>query len=125
MEMLEFVVPALNLKAILPQLILAMTALTVLLVDVFAEGKGKTSLGALSLVGVGTALIALIMSRGSHESAYAGMLMADGFGFFITLIICVVTFLTILASMNYERICPDIKAGEFYCLMLFAAFGMS
>ncbi|MCK5680018.1 NADH-quinone oxidoreductase subunit N [bacterium] len=123
--MLEFVVPALNLKAILPQLILALTAMTVLLVDVFAKEKGKTSLGALSLAGVAAALIALILTRGSHESAYAGMLMADGFGFFITLIVCVVTFLTVLASMNYERICSDINVGEYYCLMLFAAFGMS
>ena len=125
MEMLDFVVPALNLKAILPQLILALTALTVLLVDVFAKGKGKTSLGALSLAGVIAALIALVLSRGSHESAYSGMLMADGFGFFITMIVCVVTILTILASMNYEKICKDINVGEYYCLMLFAAFGMS
>ena len=57
--MLEFVVPALNLKAILPQLLLALTALTVLLVDVFAGKEGKTSLGGLSLVGVAGALIAL------------------------------------------------------------------
>jgi NADH-quinone oxidoreductase subunit N len=125
MEMLEFVVPALNLKAILPQLLLALTALTVLLVDVFAGKESKTSLGALSLVGVAAALIALFMTRGSFESAYAGMLMADGFGFFITLIVCCVTLLTILVSMNYERICPEIKAGEYYCLLLFAAFGMS
>ncbi|MBN2810227.1 MAG: NADH-quinone oxidoreductase subunit N [Deltaproteobacteria bacterium] len=125
MEMLDFVVPALNLKAILPQVLLAITALTVLLVDVFAGKEGKTSLGALSLVGVAAALIALLLTRGSFESAYAGMLMADGFGFFITLIVCCVAFLSILAAMNYERVSPEIKSGEFYCLLLFAAFGMS
>ena len=125
MEMLEFVVPALNLKAILPQVLLAMTALTVLLVDVFAGKEGKTSLGGLSLVGVASALVALLLSRGSFESAYSGMLMADGFGFFTTLIVCCVTFLSILVAMNYERICPEIRSGEFYCLLLFAAFGMS
>ncbi|HDS15426.1 MAG TPA: NADH-quinone oxidoreductase subunit N [Proteobacteria bacterium] len=125
MEMLEFIVPALNLKAILPQITLALTALTVLLVDVFAGKEGKTSLGALSLTGVAFALIALFMNRGSFEAAYAGMLMADGFGFFITLVVGCVVFLTILVSMNYERICPSIKSGEYYCLLLFAAFGMS
>ncbi|MBN2707214.1 MAG: NADH-quinone oxidoreductase subunit N, partial [Deltaproteobacteria bacterium] len=125
MEMLEFVVPALNLKAILPQIILALTALTVLLVDVFAGKEGKTSLGALSLVGVAFALICLFLTRGPAESAYSGMLMADGFGFFITLTVGCVAFLTILAAMNYEKICASIRAGEFYCLLLFAAFGMS
>ncbi|MBW2220775.1 MAG: hypothetical protein JRF40_15005, partial [Deltaproteobacteria bacterium] len=55
MELLEFVVPALNIKAILPHIILTITALTVLLVDVFSmEGK-KSHLGLMSLVGVGAA----------------------------------------------------------------------
>jgi NADH-quinone oxidoreductase subunit N len=125
MEMLEFVVPALNLKAILPQLLLALTALTVLLVDVFAGKEGKTSLGGLSLVGVAGALIALFFSRGGCESAYAGMIAVDGFGFFITFTVCCVALLTILVSMGYEKICPEIRSGEYYCLLLFAAFGMS
>jgi len=43
MEMLEFVVPALNVKAILPQVILSLTALTVLLVGVFSPQDKKTS----------------------------------------------------------------------------------
>jgi len=123
--MLEFVVPALNLKAILPQMILALAALTVLLVDVFAGEDGKTSLGGLSLVGVVAALITLFLGRGEYASAYAGMLAADGFGFFITLIICLVALLSILVAMGYEKICPEIRSGEFYCLLLFAAFGMS
>ncbi len=123
--MLEFVVPALNLKAILPQIILALTALTVLLVDVFAGKRGKSLLGGLSLVGVVAALITLFMYRGGTETAYAGMLAVDGFGFFITLIICVVALLTILVSIAYARICPEIRSGEYYCLLLFAAFGMS
>ncbi len=123
--MLEFVVPALNLKAILPQLILALTALTVLLVDVFAGKDGKTSLGGLSLIGVVAALVTLFLSRGDFESAYAGMLAVDGFGFFITLIICLVALLSILVAISYEKVCPEIRSGEFYSLLLFAAFGMS
>ncbi len=123
--MLEFVVPALNLKAILPQMILALTALTVLLVDVFAGEKGKTSLGGLSLVGVIAALITLLLGRSEIASAYSGMLAVDGFAFFISLIICCVVLLTILVAMGYERICPEIRSGEFYSLLLFAALGMS
>ncbi len=125
MEMLEFVVPALNVKAILPQVILSLTALTVLLVGVFSPQDKKTSsLGYLSLVGVVTALISTLMINGVRESAYNGMVLADGFSSFITLIICVVTILTILTSINYQKFFPRLNCGEYYCLLLFAAVGM-
>ena len=47
MEMLEFVVPALNVKAILPQVILSLTALTVLLVVFSARRIRKRLLLAI------------------------------------------------------------------------------
>ena len=124
MEMLEFVIPALNIKAILPHIILTITALTVLLVDVFSiEGK-KSHLGLMSLVGVGAAGASLAFTNGTSESAYSGMILIDGFSFFISLIICVVTFLTILISINYQKFFEEINCGEYYCLLLFAAVGM-
>jgi len=124
MEMLEFVIPALNIKAILPHIILTITALTVLLVDVFSmEGK-KSHLGLMSLVGVGVAGACLLYTKGMSESAYSGMILIDGFSFFISLIICVVTFLTILISINYQKFFEEINCGEYYCLLLFAAVGM-
>jgi len=126
MEMLEFVVPALNVKAILPQAILSLTALTVLLVGVFSPQDKKTSsLGYLSLIGVVVALVSTLMINGVRESAYNGMVLVDGFSSFITLIVCVVTLLTILSSINYQRFFPRLNCGEYYCLLLFAAVGMS
>ncbi|MBN2331603.1 MAG: NADH-quinone oxidoreductase subunit N [Deltaproteobacteria bacterium] len=124
--MLEFVVPALNVKAILPQAILALTALTVLLVDVFSsQGKKSSSLGYLVVIGVVAAMISTLMINGARESAYSGMVMVDGFSSFITLIVCVVTLLTVLSTINYQQFFEELNCGEYYCLLLFAAVGMS
>lgn len=126
MEMLEFAAPALNVKAILPQAILSLTALTVLLVDVFTTGeKGKSSLGYLSIVGVVGALLSVVLLPATGGAAYAGMVLADGFSSFITIVVCVVALLSILASINYQQFFEEVNSGEYYCLLLFAAVGMS
>ncbi len=125
MEMLEFVVPALNVTAVLPQVILSVTALTVLLVGVFSpQGKKTSSLGFLSLVGVVAALVSTLMINGVRESAYNGMVLADGFSSFITMIICLVTILTVMISISYQKFFPRLNCGEYYSLLLFAALGM-
>jgi NADH-quinone oxidoreductase subunit N len=124
MEVLEFVVPALNIRAILPQIILCLTALIVLLEDVFSKQEKKSNLGYMSLMGVGLAILSVLFLSGRSESAYSGMLLVDGFASFISLIVCVVTVLTILISINYQKFVSSINCGEYYCLVLFAAVGM-
>jgi NADH-quinone oxidoreductase subunit N len=125
MEMLKFVVPALNFKAIMPQILLTSTALIVLMLGVFWRHEKKALLGYLSLVGVVLALASILLVAGTSSSAYSGMLLADGFTSFITLTICLVTLLTILISINYQSFFSEINCGEYYCLLLFAAVGMS
>jgi NADH-quinone oxidoreductase subunit N len=124
MDMLEFVVPALNIKVLLPLIIIIVTALTVLLVGVFSSAEKKSSLGYMSLIGVGLALLCIFKYSDRNISAYNGMFISDGFSLFISAIVCIVTFLTILISINYQKIFTVINCGEYYCLLLFAALGM-
>ena len=125
MEILEFAAPALNIQAILPQLVMTLTALTVLLIDVFSGKDDRSYLGWISLVGVCLSIVCVLFAAGLRESAYSGMFMADGFSTFITLTVCVVTLLTILISISYQNFSPRINCGEYYSLVLFAAVGMS
>ncbi len=125
METLEFVIPALNIKAIMPQIILCLTALIVLLVGVFSGREKNSQLGYLSLMGVALALVSVLLFSGERESAYSGMLLVDGFASFVSLTVCIVTLLTILISINYQKFFTEINSGEYYCLVLFAAFGMT
>ena len=78
----------------------------------------------MSLTGVGLALLCIFKYSDRNISAYNGMFISDGFSLFISAIVCIVTFLTILISMNYQKIFKVINCGEYYCLLLFAALGM-
>ena len=86
MDMLEFVVPALNIKVLLPLIIIIVTALTVLLVGVFSSAEKKSSLGYMSLIGVGLALLCIFKYSDRNISAYNGMFISDGFSLFISAI---------------------------------------
>jgi len=122
--MLEFAVPSLNLKILLPLILITITALTVLLIDVFSPKEEKSQLGHISIIGVLCALITILKLNSVRISAYNGMFIFDGFSAFISIIICVITILTILISLNYQKYIPIINCGEYYCLLLFASLGM-
>lgn len=121
----EFVLPAVNLTSILPQLVLCLTALVVLLVDVFSVKKMENLLPFLTLAGLFLALLSLFPLRGLDQAAYSGMILVDGFSFFFNLTIILILIMTVLVSINYQRFFAGINCGEFYSLLLFAAVGMS
>jgi len=122
--MLEFAIPTLNLKILLPLILITITALTVLLIDVFSPKEEKSQLGHIAIIGVLCALISILKLDSVPVSAYNGMFIFDGFSAFISIVICVITILTILISLNYQKYIPVINCGEYYCLLLFAALGM-
>ena len=121
----EFVAPVIPMQAILPQTILVLTALMVLVVDVFIRDKSRFLLPALSLIGVlisaGFVLSALSSSTGTYQS----MVYADGFSAFLNMTIWLIVILTILVSIHYQHYFAHMASGEYYCLLLFAAVGMS
>ncbi len=122
--MLEFVAPALNIKILLPIIIITVTALTVLLIDVFSPREKKSHLGYIALFGVFCTLISVFKLMPISVSAYNGMFLHDGFSSFISIIVCIITLLTILISINYQKIVSTINCGEYYSLLMFASLGM-
>ncbi len=121
----EFILPAVNFQCILPQILLSLTALLVLLVDVFGLVKKANALALITLAGVVFATLTLFSGTGLQETAFSGMILVDGFSFFLNLTICLILILTILVSMNYQQFFPGINSGEYYSLLIFAAVGMS
>jgi len=120
----EFVFPEVNLGAILPQIILILSGLAVLLVDVFLNVRKDRLLPMLSLVGALAATVSVFGIQGPSQSAFSGMLLADGFSAFFNFVVCLVLVLTILVSITYQRLFPNISNGEYYCLLFFSATGM-
>lgn len=126
METLEFVLPAINLQVVWPQIVLVATALFVLLVDAFKRKKKTALIGFISLAGAITAAACLLAARPpGGASSLSGMVFNDGFSFFINLTILLVLILTIMISLNYQKYFERINCGEYYALVFFATCGMT
>ncbi len=116
-------VPDLNLRVIAPALIVAISAIVVLLAELVTPAERKRWLGYLSIFGLLLAAIAAAGLAGPAVSAFRGMVVADNFGVFLTLTILIGAVLSILLSMDYVRV-HGLEQGEYYVLMLASVSGM-
>lgn len=108
---------------ILPELLLATGGMVLLMVDL-ALGKGKDGwLGALSLVVLGTGLLALFPLLGRTEEFWGKMLIVDDYALFFKGLFVLIGVLVVLSSLDFVR-AKGMPSGEFFSLLLFAVLGM-
>jgi NADH-quinone oxidoreductase subunit N len=113
-----------NFTPLLPAAQLLVTALVVLLRDLFIEEhKPKDILVFLSLVGIALTAGESLALWGVQESAFNDSIVLDNFALFFALIFLMAAGLTILSSIGFVRQ-AGIHEGEFYALVLFATVGM-
>ena len=113
------------IRAVLPQIGLAVLALIVLAYDLVWQGKDKRNLGWLTAGGIAVVfLITIIFSRPGEESVqvWGGMLRHDWLGFSFTLLFLFGAGATSLFAMDIK---PLGQKGEFYLLLLVSTIGMS
>jgi NADH-quinone oxidoreductase subunit N len=120
---MEIVIPAVNLKIIAPQLIVALSAMVVLVVDLLLPRDRKSALAYLSLLGLALSFVASILLWGQEGLAFADMAVLDALSLFFGLIFLIVTAIVVLLSLDYI-VQQGINYGEYYALLLFAASGM-
>lgn len=123
---MELVNPNVNIWAILPETIIAVTGIIVMLYDCFAPRQRNVT-AIMSLIGL--AVAAGLMGRmwvadaGIPVYSWNGMIAHDSLRLSFSFVFLIVTALTILASVVWvER--EDVPAGEYHALLLFATFGM-
>ena len=139
-----FTVSAADWGRIAPLIVLAATALLVLLADLFlsrpAQGQkgnvgvplagtlsgGFLALPFLSLLGLLGAFAATIVLFivGDYQPAFNSMIGSDEGSLFAYIIIIGASFLGILLSPGYLKRLNIIHQGEYYALMLLATIGM-
>ncbi len=146
-----FIVSAADWGRIAPLVVLAATALLVLLADLFlsrpASGqKGTTGalpvapldsapnvlpfnflvLPGLSLLGILGAFAATVVLFivGDHQTAFNSMIGSDEGSLYAYIIILSASFLGILLSPGYLKRLNILHQGEYYALMLLATVGM-
>ena len=120
---MEIVIPTVNLKVIAPQLIVALSAIVVLVVDLALPRDRKSALAYLSLLGLALSFVASVLLWGQEGLAFADLAVLDSLSLFFSLIFLIVTAIVVLLSLDYI-VQQGINYGEYYALLLFAASGM-
>lgn len=111
---------------ILPELVLSIFGLVIMFIDpLMDERTSQKTLGKISLAG---ALVALLATLFQAQPQYAGlgfwnMVRVDHFSIFFHFLVTAITAVVILTSYEYMDV-QQIRAGEYYGLILFGAVGM-
>ena len=116
--------------SILPEIVLSIFGLIIMMLDpVMDERRSQRTLGGIALVGGISALAATIFQgyylaqTGFPGLAFWNMVKMDAFSIFFHFVVALVTILVVLASYEYMEV-QQIRAGEYYGLLLFGAVGM-
>ena len=120
---MEISIPAFNFVVIAPEIVVLLTALLVMVVDLFLVREQKDRLAWLSLVGVLAAAVLSFYIWDGSDPDLQNMLVADGYALFLNLVILTAAALAILFSVEYAaRV--GLAQGEYYTLLLLSTTGM-
>lgn len=120
---MDWTFPAINLRLILPEIIICLFAIIILVVDPFLD-KGKKIISAhLSWVAIALAFLANLSLWDIQQTTFSEMFLVDNFAGFFKFIFLTGSFLIILLSINYLKR-EEIFHGEYFSLILFSTLGM-
>jgi NADH-quinone oxidoreductase subunit N len=120
-----YAIPSADYITILPELVLAAFGVVVMMAEpFFGKGASRKPLGWVAVVGAVAALAATWYQAGSpYLHGFFDMVVVDHFSIFFHVTVAFVLLVALLGSLDYvER--EQLRAGEFYALMLFGAVGM-
>ncbi|MGI8575277.1 MAG: NADH-quinone oxidoreductase subunit N [Egibacteraceae bacterium] len=114
-----------DLFALAPELALLTTALSVLLVELFLEGRRKAWVNPLGVVGVTVALafVVALALDGTPRSSFGNMFVVDNYALLFKAFFLSVALFVLLLSYRYFT---EIRTyqGEYYFLLLSSFLGM-
>jgi NADH-quinone oxidoreductase subunit N len=120
---MDWTFPTVNLRLILPELVILFFAIFILVVDPFLDKGKKTITAHLSWIAVTLAFVANLTLWGFQTATFSDMFLVDNYACFFKMIFLVGSFLIILVSMGYLKR-EDLVHGEYFSLILFSTLGM-
>ena len=124
-DMAQMIPQAADYVRILPEIVLAIFGMLIMVLDpLLDEHRSQKMLGALALVGALAALVATLFQSQYTGLAFWNMVQVDSFSVFFHFLVAAVTAVVILSSYECMAV-QEIRAGEYYALVLFGALGMS
>jgi NADH-quinone oxidoreductase subunit N len=110
-----------DLISVYPEILMAIFALVLIVIDVIAGEKSKAGVGYF---GVAFIIIAVLLSPSSGSiTGFNNMLVWDNFSYVFFLIFAVAFVLAVLSSFQYFR-SKNMNFGETYILLFFSVLGM-
>ena len=109
---------------VLPEIVLCLFGMAIMVLDpLLKERRRQSTLGTIALLGSLAALAATWFQAQYPGLAFWKMIQVDAFSVFFHFVIVAVTAVVILTSQEYMEV-EQIRAGEYYGLILFGAVGM-
>ncbi|HKS73489.1 MAG TPA: NADH-quinone oxidoreductase subunit N [Terriglobales bacterium] len=125
MNNVPFIPPhAVEYVRVLPEIVLVLFGVIIMLLDpLLDERRSEKILGTVGLVGALGSIAATLLQAQHPGPAFLGMVHVGPFSIFFHFLITTITAMVILTSFEYMEV-QQIRAGEYYGLILFGAVGM-
>jgi NADH-quinone oxidoreductase subunit N len=111
-----------NLDAAIPMLCVTLAALATMTAEAFRARDERMPVGWLGIVGLAGAAVSSVLLWNRNTNGF-GVILADNFGLFVTLVLVAVGVLTIMFSSQVLDQ-GGIPRSEYYALVLFSIVGM-
>jgi NADH-quinone oxidoreductase subunit N len=109
---------------ILPEIVLSVFGMAIMLIDPLVDERASQKLlGFIALAGSVAAIAATLLQSQYAGVGFWGMVNVDSFSTFFHFLVTTITAVVILTSYEYMEV-QQIRAGEYYGLILFGAVGM-
>jgi NADH-quinone oxidoreductase subunit N len=109
---------------ILPEIVLSLFGMAIMLIDPLVDERtSQRLLGYIALAGSIAAIVATLFQSQYPGVGFWGMIQVDSFSIFFHFLVVTITAIVILTSYEYMAV-QQIRAGEYYGLILLGAVGM-
>jgi len=109
---------------IAPEIVLSLFGMAIMVLEPLVdEHRSQKLLGLIALIGSLAAIAATLYQSQFPGLGFWGVVKVDGFSTFFHVLITAITAVVILSSFEYMQ-AQQIRAGEYYALVLFGAVGM-
>jgi NADH-quinone oxidoreductase subunit N len=109
---------------ILPEIVLSLFGMVIMVLDPLVDDRGtQRLLGLIALIGSVAAIAATLYQSQFPGLGFWGMVKVDAFSTFFHVLVTAIAAVVILSSFEYMQV-QQIRAGEFYGLILFGTVGM-
>jgi NADH-quinone oxidoreductase subunit N len=116
----------LSIAAVYPEMVLAVMAIVIALVDLFVKCPRRTTTYALSLITIGVVayMEAVAATQGQTVYSFGNMVVSDPMGGWLKCFAALAVMVTLVYGRPYAAERDMLRGGELFTLGLFALLGM-